>query len=61
MADLTCPHPGKGPCPSDCPHLHTKAGESRPRVGKAAAAATPPEFREALLSMARSVAQERVA
>ncbi len=40
---------------------HTKAGESRPRVGKHSAARTPAEFREALLSMARSVAQERAA
>ncbi len=34
---------------------HTKTDESRPRVGKAAAAATPPEFRDQLLEMARSV------
>jgi hypothetical protein len=35
---------------------HTKAGgEDRPRVGKAAASATPPAFREILLTMARSV------
>jgi hypothetical protein len=33
---------------------HTKSGERRPRVGKAAAAATPVEFRGLLLSMARS-------
>lgn len=33
----------------------TAIGESRPRVGKAAAARTPPEFREVLLAMARSV------
>lgn len=32
-----------------------KSGESRPRVGKDAAAATPPEFRDVLLAMARSV------
>lgn len=31
------------------------SGESRPRVGKAAAAATPPEFRAELIGMARSV------
>jgi hypothetical protein len=31
------------------------SGENRPRVGKRAAAATPPEFREMLLAMARSV------
>jgi hypothetical protein len=34
---------------------HTKAFDRRPRVGKAAAAATPPEFRDVLLAMARSV------
>lgn len=34
---------------------HVSSGEVRPRVGKAAAAATPPEFRAVLLSMARSV------
>lgn len=33
---------------------HTTAGDTRPRVGKAAASATPPEFREVLLDMARS-------
>lgn len=33
---------------------HTAANETRPRVGKAAAA-TPPAFREVLLSIARSV------
>lgn len=37
---------------------HTKAGENRPRVGKAAAAATPPAFRDALLSIARSARRE---
>jgi len=31
------------------------SGENRPRVGKAAAAATPPEFRAELIGMARSV------
>jgi hypothetical protein len=35
---------------------HTKAGDKRRRVGKAEASRTPPEFREALLSIARSVA-----
>lgn len=34
---------------------HVKSGESRPRVGKAAAAATPPEFRDLLISIAKSV------
>lgn len=34
---------------------HTKAFDDRPRLGKKAASATPPEFREVLLSMARSV------
>jgi hypothetical protein len=33
---------------------HTKAHAKRPRLGKAAAAATPIEFRDALLSMART-------
>jgi len=33
---------------------HTSAFENRPRVGKAAAATTPPEFRDVLLDMARS-------
>ncbi len=37
---------------------HVKSGEKRPRVGKAAAAATPPAFRELLLSMARSAIRE---
>lgn len=31
-----------------------RSGEDRPRVGKAVAAATPPEFRDALISIARS-------
>ena len=35
---------------------HVKSDECRPRVGKRAAAATPPEFRDVLLSIARSVA-----
>jgi hypothetical protein len=34
---------------------HVASGESRPRVGKAAAAASPPEFRDLLLRIARSV------
>lgn len=34
---------------------HTRADEKRPRVGKDAAARTPPEFRDLLLSIARSV------
>lgn len=34
---------------------HVKSGERRPRVGKAAAARTPIEFRNVLLDMARSV------
>lgn len=34
---------------------HVASGESRPRVGKAAAARTPDEFREMLTSMARTV------
>jgi hypothetical protein len=33
---------------------HVRSGESRPRVGKGVAAATPPEFRDVLLSIARS-------
>ena len=40
---------------------HTKAGESRPRVGKAVAAASPPAFRDVLLDMARSVGEGRPA
>lgn len=32
-----------------------RSGESRPRVGKKAASATPVEFRDALIGMARSV------
>jgi len=35
---------------------HTKAGDNRPRVGKAKAAATPIEFRDILIAMARSSA-----
>lgn len=34
---------------------HTRAGDKRRRAGKAAAAATPPEFQEVLLTMARTV------
>lgn len=33
---------------------HVRSGERRPRVGKAAAAATPPAFRRVLLGIARS-------
>lgn len=33
---------------------HTKAGEKRPRIGKAVAARTPEAFRDVLLAMARS-------
>lgn len=33
---------------------HVSSGEVRPRVGKRAAAATPPEFRDVLLSIARA-------
>jgi hypothetical protein len=36
----------------------TRADEVRPRVGKDAAAKTPPAFREVLLSIARSAARE---
>lgn len=36
---------------------HVSSDEVRPRVGKAAAAATPTEFRDVLLSMARSAAK----
>ena len=32
-----------------------RSGEHRPRIGKAAASRTPIEFRDALISMARSV------
>jgi hypothetical protein len=35
-----------------------RSGESRPRVGKRQASATPPEFRDMLLAMARSARQE---
>lgn len=34
---------------------HVSSGEKRPRLGKKAASATPTEFREVLLSIARSV------
>jgi hypothetical protein len=34
---------------------HTKAGDERPRVGKAVASATPEAFRDALIGLARSV------
>ncbi len=33
---------------------HVASGECRPRVGKQAAAATPPAFRDLLLSIART-------
>lgn len=33
---------------------HVSSGEKRPRVGKKAAAATPPEFRDVLIRMAES-------
>lgn len=36
---------------------HVASGEKRPRVGKRAAAATPPAFRDALLAMARPLAE----
>ena len=36
---------------------HVSSGETRPRVGKAAAARTPPEFRNVLISIARSAAE----
>ena len=39
---------------------HVSSGEVRPRVGKKAASATPTEFRDALLSIARSVNKERM-
>lgn len=38
---------------------HVSSGESRPRVGKTAAAATPAEFRDILLSMARSALERQ--
>jgi hypothetical protein len=38
---------------------HTCADEDRPRLGKHAAAATPPLFRDALLTMARSARPSR--
>lgn len=40
---------------------HVRSGETRPRVGKRAASATPPEFGEVLLAIARSVYRRRVA
>lgn len=36
-----------------------RSGERRPRVGKATASATPPEFRDVLLAMARSAYRQR--
>lgn len=38
---------------------HTAAGGDRPRLGSRAASATPPEFRDILLTMARSVRPEQ--
>ena len=35
---------------------HVSSGETRPRVGKRAASATPPAFRDLLIAMARSAA-----
>lgn len=40
---------------------HVKSGENRPRVGKKAASATPPAFRDLLLSIARSARAKGVA
>lgn len=40
---------------------HVKSGEVRPRVGKKAASATPKEFRDVLLAIARSSALRRSA
>ena len=37
---------------------NVKSGETRPRVGKAAASKTPPEFKAVLLSMARSARKQ---
>ena len=37
---------------------HTATGENRPRLGKKAASATPPEFRDILIAMARSARKE---
>jgi hypothetical protein len=33
---------------------HVSSGDTRPRIGKAAASATPPEFRDVLIAIARS-------
>lgn len=38
---------------------HVKSGEVRPRLGKKAASATPPEFRDELIAMARSVERKK--
>jgi len=38
---------------------HTNAFDKRPRVGKAAASKTPPEFREVLLTTARRVVEHQ--
>lgn len=40
---------------------HVSSGETRPRVGKKAASATPLEFRDVLIAMARSAASRRAA
>ena len=37
---------------------HVSSGEDRPRLGKRAASETPAEFREVLITMARSAAKE---
>ena len=38
---------------------HVRSGETRPRVGKRAASATPSEFRDLLIAMARSAEEAR--
>lgn len=40
---------------------HVASGENRPRVGKSAAERSPPDFRDLLISIARSVPQQQVA
>jgi hypothetical protein len=40
---------------------HVSTSENRPRVGKAAAAATPPAFRDLLISIARSAQKKSAA
>jgi hypothetical protein len=54
LADQNSMKAGNQRRPSWCGN-HVSSEERRPRVGKAAASATPLEFRDALLSMARSV------